>query len=331
MEKPRKEINILFTSAGGKTPLLFAFKNAFRKLSYAGKVIAADISSYAVSRMFADSFFLVPRRDDSAYLSALKEIIARENINLIIPTSDEDVLYFSNIHNARVTLGAQVLAPSLYVAELSRDKAAFLKFCSDCHLATPRRYTIEEIETNQIPFPLFFNSRSGRGSSSACVVDTPEELKIRMQKISDPIITELIKAPEYTIDCFADFHGNLISIVPRKRIVVWGGESFVTATEKNKHLIECARVLCNKLRVSGPVNFQCFFNGKQAVFFEMNARFGGASRLAFEAGADTPELLIRLLQGEQVLPRVGDFRDKLYMLRFKDDVFCDEHDLLSLS
>jgi len=79
--------------------------------------------------------------------------------------------------------------------------------------------------------------------------------------------------------------------------------------------------------MSGPVNIQCFFKNNEVIFFEMNPRLGGASRLAIEAGAETPKLILNLLQGKEARPRIGTFKNKFVMLRYKDDIFIDEKDV----
>jgi carbamoyl-phosphate synthase large subunit len=145
--------------------------------------------------------------------------------------------------------------------------------------------------------------------------------------MNDPILQRFITDPEYTIDLFTDFSANIISVVPRKRIHVFGGESFIGVTRKNAFLInECIR-LGNALRLIGHTTIQCFFDEKTIKLIEVNPRYGGGASLGFAAGAFTPRYLIRLVLGKEVLPVIGEFKDNFMMLRYTEDIFVDAEEV----
>ena len=70
---------------------------------------------------------------------------------------------------------------------------------------------------------------------------------------------------------------------------------------------------------------------KLVFFCKVKAFLGGAVRPAFEAGAATPELLINLLKGKRIKPRLGKFKDRRLMLRYNDDLFINEKDLKKIA
>jgi carbamoyl-phosphate synthase large subunit len=86
---------------------------------------------------------------------------------------------------------------------------------------------------------------------------------------------------------------------------------------------ESAR-LARALGLIGHNTIQCFSGEGGVRFIEVNPRFGGAAALSIEAGADTPRWLIKLVKGEPLAPRIGDFTDALMMLRYTEDVFVEE-------
>ena len=324
-----KSLNILIMSAGRATPLFFAFRKAFNGLHIKGKIIAIDIDPYAAALQFADTSYIVPRQNSIHFKSALKKIISKENISLVIPLSDDDVMYLAREKKELQSSGAILLIPDLAIAKLSFNKLEFLEFCRKHHFKTPKVYTSAYLKKGlkKLIFPLFINSNTGKGSRFAHKIEDAHDLKYFLKKINLPIVMEYIDAPEYSIDCFCDFDGNVISVVPRRRTFVWGGEAFVSVTEKNLKIIDTTVNLLRKLHMSGPVNIQCFFKNNEVIFFEMNPRLGGASRLAIEAGAETPKLILNLLQGKEARPRIGTFKNKFVMLRYKDDIFIDEKDV----
>ena len=143
--------------------------------------------------------------------------------------------------------------------------------------------------------------------------------------IKHPIIQELCKNKEYTIDLFADFEGNIISVVPRQRMLTFSGETFIGKTYSNKILIDQSIELAKALKLIGHNTIQCFFDGdKKTKFIEVNPRYGGGANLGFEAGANTPLFLIQLIEGKKVKSEIGKFKNSFIMLRYTEDFFLDE-------
>ena len=170
----------------------------------------------------------------------------------------------------------------------------------------------------------------------AAVFAVDEKPQIQALERTAPVLPMLPGVPERrshdyirhdTIDLFADFSGNIISVVPRQRILVVGGESYVSCTVKNPRLRDEAIRLSRALGLEGHNTIQCFLHEGRVKFIEVNARYGGAAALGFAAGANTPRDLVRLVQGKEVAPHIDDFRDGLYMLRYTEDRFLDRGSL----
>ena len=124
-----------------------------------------------------------------------------------------------------------------------------------------------------------------------------------------------------TIDALNDLEGNVLSLIPRKRVLVKGGESILSITEKNETLLNYAKIISEKIRFIGHINIQCIMKETIPYFIEINPRFGGASNLAFEAGMDSPYKLMQMIIGEKVEPFIGDFEDNYLLLRYSQDFF----------
>ncbi len=172
--------------------------------------------------------------------------------------------------------------------------------------------------------------RFGKGTQGARRVDREADLR---EAASDPehwLIQEFVDCSEYTVDLLADFEGHVISAVPRLRQLVVAGESYVSRTVNEPVLIAESARLATELLLLGHNTIQCFWDGKQVKFIEVNPRFGGASALGIAAGVDTPALLLRLLEGEAISARLGEFQSDLIMMRFTDDLFLQSGQLASV-
>ena len=287
-----------------------------------GKVIAVDSSPLAPALYFADEHYLLPPSDNPEFLKLLLRLCQHLNIDLLIPTRDEELIIFADRKKKFTDVGTFVMVSDTATVSICQDKKLFIKFCQENGFMTPKSYDVLDLPAN-IQFPLFIKPRFGKGTLRAITVNSKEELELIEKQMPDAIIQEFVQNREYTIDLFSDFSGRVISVVPRERIHIFSGESFVSQTSKNPALIEEAIRLSIKLRLIGHNTIQCFLDGAMIKLIEVNPRFGGGAHLGFAAGVPTPLFLVRLLKGETLEPRIGEFQDNYVMLRYTDDLFLD--------
>lgn len=317
-------MNVLITSASRKVSLVRAFQQALTQEGE-GKVIAVDISPLAPALYFADEHYLVPPSNDPEFLTTILNLCKKLSIRLLIPTRDEELSFFAEHKDEFADVDTFVMVSDTNVVKVCQDKKLFIEFCQEKGFAIPESYNYSDL--GYVDFPLFIKPRYGKGGRQAVCVNSKEELEIILKQMPEAIIQEFIQAPEYTVDLFADFTGEVISVVPRERVHVFGGESFVSKTANNPLLIQETIRLARELRLIGHNTIQCFLDKGIVKFIEVNPRFGGAAHLGFAAGAFTPLFLIKLLKGEKLKPMIGEFKDNYVMLRYTEDLFLDAKSL----
>lgn len=311
-------MNVLITSASRKVSLVRAFRSALA-WSGGGNVVAVDVSPYAPALYFADRRFLVSPSTEPHFVDEVLEICKLENVSLIIPTRDEELPLFAEARERIELGGIRVMVPQAETVQTCCDKMAFLAFCRAHRFGIPRTYDPEEWLSSD--FPLFVKPRFGKGGQGARRVACEEELRLVIDHPEQWVIQEYVNWPEYTVDLLADFQGRVLSVVPRLRQLVVAGESYVSRTVHEPDLIAETGRLATELHLVGHNTIQCFWDGEQVKFIEVNPRFGGAAALGMAAGADTPAMLIRLMNGETLPARLGQFQSDLVMLRFTEDLF----------
>ncbi len=311
-------MNVLLTSVSRKISLVRAFQKALAAEG-GGQVIAVDARPLAAALQAADRGYVVPTGSGKAFTHALETICVRHAVRLIVPTRDEELPSFAAGRERWKAQGVEIMVSDLEVVQTCQDKKSFLEFCRSHGFDVPP--TIEPGEVGAEHYPLFVKGRFSKSGRAAMAVESPEELAYALQRIGDPIVQKLIRAPEYTVDLFADFTGRVLSVVPRERISVVSGESFIGRTCRDAAVMDTAVRLATALHLKGHNTMQCFLDGGAVRWIEINPRFGGAANLGFAAGADTPRMLIKLLKSETVLPAIGEFVDGLVMLRYTEDLF----------
>ena len=310
-------MNILITSISRKVLLVKQFKRVATNFSDV-TIFTGDVDSDAVGLMYSDKHLILPKDKDLDFIDKMLDICLENNIELIIPTRDEELPLFAKNVKKFNECGCSVLVSSLETINICQNKSEFFWFCEDNKINVPKTYW----NRDDIVYPSFAKPVYGKASKGVFKMSNDEDLS----KLNDGmIVQEYIDWQEYTIDLFSDFESNIISVIPRKRIKILNGESHIGETENNEHIINESINLANKLKLIGHNVIQCFYKDGIVKFIEVNPRYGGASNLSFKSGANTPEFLIKLLKGEKIKSQIKDFKDGLKMYRHSTDVFVNEN------
>jgi carbamoyl-phosphate synthase large subunit len=221
------QLNVLITSVSRKVWLVRAFKEALAHAGIDGKVITADSNPLSAGLYTGDKQYVVPLSSEQGFIDSIIEICRKENVKLLIPTRDDELLLFAQNRQSFEERGIRVMVSSPNVIKTCRDKYKFYQFLKQGDIPTPATYIPSEIDLNTLKaYPLLIKSRYGAGSKNVFKVNGEEELQCFVHYAADPLIQEFLTGKEYTIDVFSDFDGNVITVVPRERIDVVGGESY---------------------------------------------------------------------------------------------------------
>lgn len=295
-----KEYNVLILSAGRRVELVNCFKAARDRLKLHGKVLAADMSYTAPALYFADGHFIIPKISDDGYVNAIIEICKKNDVALIVPTIDTELCKLAqNKQIIEEQTGAKLLVSDYDSVATCCDKKLTAEYFEQHGFKYPRVITAEDLKRGNYEFPLFIKPEDGSSSINAFRVNNKRELDFFTSYIDRPIVQECVCGEEYTVDCFCDFNGKILSVVPRIRLATRSGEVLKGRTAKNPSIIADVTRLVTSLGFIGQTTVQCFLceNG-DIKYIEINPRFGGGAPMSIAAGADSCEKLYRLLKGE---------------------------------
>ncbi len=324
-------INILILSAGRRVELVNCFKAARDRLGIKGDVIAADASNLAPALYMADKREQVPRiSENDKYIGAIIDICKREDVRLIVPTIDTELVLLAN-RKAEIedATNAKVLISSDEVVGICRDKTNTQRWLEEHDFMVPARITDEDIEANRETYPVFIKPLDGSSSINAFRADSRNELDTYRRLIGPGryIVQEFVEGTEYTVDCFLDMDSKIITVVPRIRIATRSGEIAKGRIVRDVAIIENVTRLLEELRPIGHITIQCMRTDRGIEYIEINPRFGGGAPMSIMAGADSCEFLYRLMMGEK-LEAKDDFRENVTFLRFDASIMLNEDDEL---
>jgi carbamoyl-phosphate synthase large subunit len=317
-----KPINILVTAASRRVPLVQGFKAAQRALGVPGSVIVTDVNPLSPAVYFADRAYRVPLATDPQYLPELLAICEAEGVRLAVPTIDDELPLFGAAREEFQARGVVAACSSEHTSALCNDKFETCRVLRLHGVAAAASYLPHMLPADT-ELPLFIKPRVGRGAVGAFPVRSRRELDFFVGYVSEPVLQEYLAGPEFTIDVLCGLEGKPLSIVPRERVVIRAGVIDRGRTVRSEKLIALAEAACRAIPFAGPINIQCRMRGGDPVIFEINPRFSGGIPLTIAAGADFPQLLVKLAMGQAVEPAIGDFREDMWMTSYESSVFLD--------
>ena len=143
-------------------------------------IVGGHNDRFVLRKSTADTKYIVPEAA-SAYAQALRGIVAREGVDLVIATSDADVLRLSAV---RGEIGGRTFLPRHETIELCQDKLALTRLLRERELPAPLTYHVETLDSVDAIFErlaprqkLWCRVRAGTGSYGAIPVKTREQAR----------------------------------------------------------------------------------------------------------------------------------------------------------
>lgn len=288
-----KEIRLLFTGVGRRIELIQAFREAALVSGISLKIYGADMAGTAPALAYCDYTRKVCGMNDARYIDELTAICRKDNIDILIPTIDTDLLVLSQ--NVELFGETKILISSPDKISVCRDKNYTADFFEACGCYAPK--TVNDWTLYKGPYPCFIKPKDGSSSVNAFRVESLDELSVYAQQIKDYIVQPFIEGTEYTVDIFCDFDGNPLYIIPRIRLQVRAGEVLKTQIAMDEKIIdECKRIVA-QFRPIGPITIQLIRQNMTGddYYIEINPRFGGGAPLSMKAGARSAEAILNLL------------------------------------
>jgi len=317
-------IKILRTASG-----CMASISLIRELDNRGiEVICADAEPLSVGLFYCKKGYVIPKGDDPNFVPEILKICKKEGIKAIISGPEEEITAISKNKNIFLKEGILPIVPDYDTVKICADKIKTYEFFIKHGIPTPKTFELNDLklQEDEMKYPIIIKPRFGRGSSGIYIIRDEKDFKhFNREYTLNYIGQEYIEGIECTIDVFSDMDGNVLSIVPRKRLTVESGIAVKSETFYDRDLIEYTYKIAEKLNIKGPANIQCIMSEKNSCFMftEINTRFGGGSILSIKADPTIIKNLIRIIKRQETLPSNG-FKRGLLMLRYYQEIYVEK-------
>lgn len=313
--------NILITSAGKRVTLVNLFKKELTLNYPEAKVFTTEMNpELAPAGYVSDHCFQVSRVTDPTYLQQLIRICQENEVGMIIPTIDTELLLLASNRELLQQVGVVPVVSSLDFVAACRDKRNTNALFQRLNIRVP-----EPRDKHHPVFPMFAKPYDGSLSKDLFVIRNEQELTPEIMEHPKLIFMEYIdksQYKEYTVDLYYGRDNKLKCIVPRERIEIRAGEINKGRTRKN-YLVTYLKERMGYLPgVIGCICIQLFYreSDQDVVAIEINPRFGGGYPMSYHAGANYPRFLIQEYFKKETISYTDDWRDNTLLLRYDSEV-----------
>ena len=305
--------NILILGAGG--PAGIGVIKSLRKTDFDINIISIDCNELSAGFHMSDKYFVVPKVESKSYLKKVLKIVEKEKIDLILPTTERDIVKISK--NKNKFKGVTLFMSDYKTIMNCSDK---LKFYNKCKNKFDLPETFDEFDFD---FPIFCKPKMGSGSRGTRLCTDMNCIKLLEEtfsphRSSDYVFQEYLPGQEYTIDVLCDMNSNPLVAVPRKRLQTKAGISSKGTIIKDNFIEKACFDICKFLKLKGPVCIQMKEDeNKKLKFVEVNTRAGGGSYFATLAGVNFYDIILKIVNGIDF--KIPDF-DEITVLRYFNEV-----------
>ena len=307
--------NVLLPGGGG-TAAMCALKS-LRMVNFPGKIVTTDADPLSPAFFLADAYATLPIISDPRFFECALEVIEREQVSLILPTSGFDITVYSRHKPELARRGVTVIVSDDTALDNCIDKWKFYQLTRE-HFPLPR--TTLDMQVG-IEFPCVVKPVRGKGSRGIALCRTEEELARQLKNHQGLLIQEYLPGEEYSIDVLSDLQGNPLVAVPRVRLATREGISVKGRVFHDPYIQEVCMDLARFLNLKGPSCMQMRSAATgEPKFLEVNPRMGGGTIFATLAGINFAQLQLALAAGQTL--KIPPFRD-LTVLRYYEEVVLE--------
>ena len=269
--------NVLITSIGTSTSI-----NLY-KLLKDYYIIGVDVNpfGYTAGSTMVDKYFQVPYATDPSYVNCLKNIVANNSIDVLIPVSDTEI---KALVQEKDKFPCRIVGPTSEFVSMFDDKY------KSSLLFQRYGYEIGSIirgQQNLLRYEKIIKRKKfGVGSNGVEILksgDVPISMISEDYGVKDFFLQEYVDGEEYTVDIACDDCGKPYLIIPRKRLEVKAGVATKVEIVNDIKLIELVKDICANFRMPYFSNIQFIKRCDKYYFIELNYRFGGMSIASVKA------------------------------------------------
>jgi carbamoyl-phosphate synthase large subunit len=241
-----------------------------------------------------------------ALLSDLATLTKGHALDVLIPTVDAEQAHYAALRGPAARLGIRLVVPTLH-ALAAREKRRLAALGRRAGVAVPPTTILPDADavsraSARVAFPQILKGPL----VDTAVVRSAEQFRVAGRELATlwgyPLIAQpILQGEEYDVAGVARRGELLATAVMKKLATTNKGTAWAGVTVDEPRCVEALKRLVTALRWDGAIEAEFIVQADGAIVcFEINPRFPSWIALAAAAGANLPEVLVRLALREPV-------------------------------
>jgi len=247
-----------------------------RATNFPIEVVGSNVLAFSAGNHLCDKFYLTPYAFEKNYVDTIIDIVKREKIDLIIPSTDYEVYYLAKF---RDQIPCQVAASDAETAEIYLDKYKTFLHHKKYGIPFAAAYLPSEYKGELKEY--IVKPREGRGSRGLYInPEFPDRFT------DEYMVQDLYKGSEITTAFYVNKNNELHGFINLERQLD-NGATNECRVDKNhdRKLEEILLKIINSTKIKGSANLQSIVTAEgEIVPFEVNCRISGTNSIRSNFG-----------------------------------------------
>ncbi len=244
------------------------------------RLIGVDMHDEHGGSLFVDAFFKVPPASDAMYVKAIKDIVERESVDIIVPMAEPELAVIEQLQNEITSI--EWITAGMGVVSTGLDKLATARSLARLGLPVPWTTLVQDGAPKQLPCIL--KSRTGSGSRAVFTLLDDEDVSYFSKRYPDAIYQELLEPANMEVTCavYRTSDGQVLTLQMLRRLV--GGFTGWAKIIDNLAITIMCKTIAEGLELRGSMNIQLRLTNEGPRVFEINPRFSSTTLMRHQLG-----------------------------------------------
>lgn len=246
------------------------------------RLIGTDISLITAGQFYCDRTYQVPLAKSESYLEKVREICAQEQIELIIPATDDETFELSRYQELLPpVLGSDNATAGVFVDKLKTAQCFGqfgIPFAESCSAAEYNGQWNKNIA----------KPREGRGSRGILI-----DVRDTGDLAASYMVQRRYEGPEITSALYISRENRILGPITFERTLLDGmTEKCWVVDQHDDQVLRIAKMITQNLDVCGPINIQSIVDSGtgEVMPFEINGRYSGTNSIRAHFGFKDVEM-----------------------------------------
>jgi len=321
--------NIAISGVGGGVGQ--SIIKALQKLNY--NLIGLDGEVLAAGLYTVPKAYIIPYAYEENYIKKLLQICKKENISILFPGLDAELLPLSRNREKFEKIGTKVIVSRPEVINIADDKLLTYNYLRSKNINVPKTVLMMDFikDKNLLDFPVIMKPmKGGARSKNVFKINNLDEFLLLGQMVknfaTDYIVQEFIEGDEYTCGSVT-LNGKCFGAIIMKRILR-NGDTYKCFVEDNDLLKQLVIKIAEVVQPFGALNVQLITKDNVPYIVELNARCSGTTAARALCGFNEPQMIAEYILSN-IIPHY--LIKKQSILRYYKEIVLNDDDIDTLA